>query len=131
MWLMVVFHLVNSHWGKAQVFVQGLDLCQRKDYPGAGINEVSIFITEEVTMQVGRGVQASCSTSSNVVGIPRRIIHIDSNTFIAETLQVGSGSVWYVLDHGGKVGRSPHIMDKRFPGRGRTQVARQISYGRT
>ena len=99
---MVVFHL-NSHQRELQIFVQGLDLVQWQDHPKTGVNEVSVFLTKEITVKGGRGVQSSCSTNSNVVGIPRGVIHVDLGTFIMESLQVGSSHVWNVLDCGSEV----------------------------
>ena len=82
-------------------------------------------------MQDGGRVWTLGGTCSDAVGIPRGVIHGYSGTIIMKMLQVGSSSVWYVLDHGGKVGGPPHIMDEGGPGRCRMQVARQVSYGCT
>ena len=80
-------------------------------------------------VQGGRRVWSSCGTSGNVVSIPRRVIHVNFGAFVTESWQVASGRVWYVLlDCGSKAGWAPYIMDKRFPGRSRTQALRQISY---
>ena len=123
----VVLHL-DGHVGKSEIFLQGLDLFQREDDPEPSINEVSEFITEEIMMQDGGRVWALGGTGSNAVGIPRGVIHVDSGTIITEMLQIGSSSVWYILDHGGEVGGSPHIVDEGSPGRHGTQVVRQVSY---
>ena len=55
-------------------------------------------------MQDGGRVWALGGTGSNAVSIPRGVIHVDSGTIIKEALQIGSGSVWNILDHGGEVG---------------------------
>ena len=51
----VVFHL-DSHGGKSEIFLQGLDLFQREDDPEPSIDEVSEFVMEEIMMQDGRRV---------------------------------------------------------------------------
>ena len=127
---MVVFYL-DGHGGKSEIFLQGLDLFQREDDPEPSINEVSKFVMEEIMMQDGGRVWTPGGTGSNAVGVPRGVIHVYSGTIITKTLQVGSGSVQYVLDHGGEVGGSPHIMDEGGPGRCRMQAAQQVSYGCT
>ena len=119
---MVVFYL-DSYGGKSEIFLQGLDLCQREDDPEPSIDEVSKFIMEKVMMQDGGRVWTLGGTGSNAVGVLRGVIHVYSGTIIMKMLQVGSGSVRYVLDCGGEVGGSPHIMDEGGPGRCRMQVA--------
>ena len=129
--VVVVLHL-DGHGGKTEIFRQGLDLFQKEDDPAEpSINEVSKFVMEEIMMQDGGRVWAPGGTGSNVVSGPRGVIHVDSGTIIMETLQIGSGSVWYILDRGGEVGGSPHIVDEGSPGRHRTQVVRQVSYRHT
>ena len=99
---MIAFHL-NSHQRKLQIFVQGLDLVQRQDHPKPSINEVSVFLMKELMVQGGGGMWSFHSTSSNSVGIPRGVIHVNLGTFIMESLQIGSSHVHNVLDCGSTV----------------------------
>ena len=128
----VVFHL-NSHQREMQIFVQSLDLGQGQDHPKTGINEVSVFLMKEIMVQVGRRMWSFLRSASGNAGLlpGGGVIHVDLGTFVAEALQVGSGCVQNVLDHGNKVGRALHIMDKIFPGRSRGQMSRQVSYRHT
>ena len=124
-WPAVVFDF-DGHGRDAEVLVESLDLGQREDHPEAGVDEVGIVVTQEVTVKGGRWMRATLDTALYAFGRPRGIVHGDGGAIVAKSLQVGAGVVRDVLDVSGQVGRTSHLVNEALPGGGGTEASRQI-----
>ena len=121
---MIVFHL-DGHQGQSKIFVQGPDLVQRQHHPEASTDKVSNGESHsakwwrDAVLCQHRQISGHCPMGDH----PYLLWHLHHRV-IAD----GSGQMQNVLDGGGQIGWTLHIVDKEFPGRHTAQASRQFSY---
>ena len=72
--------------------------CQREHHPKPGFDEVGIFVTQEIMVEVCRWMGATFDTALDAVSSPRGIVHGDCGAMVTKSLQVGAGLVWNGMD---------------------------------